>query len=290
MWESVTFLLRLGLYFALSGLVAASVSLLLSDTLNYRLNKPFSLSLKRYFKFSLLAYILISLGYFWIRVGAFAEEGLQGLFDPLMISILYDSGLGDALNISLIASLLAALFYGASQYLKPVWVRFALCLAMLLSISLSFSFTGHMADFSLIEKSLLSLHILIAFLWLGSLYPLLRWLQLENIILSQKLFERFGFYASFLVPLLLIAGLGLSYLITGFDLALLMTPWGGVLLFKLMVVVAILALAAWHKYRLVPQLLATNGKNKMGRSLVWEIVLGVGILAFSAVLSTSLSP
>lgn len=290
MWESVTFLLRLGLYFALSGLVAASVSLLLSDTLNYRLNKPFSLSLKQYFKFSLLAYILISLGYFWIRVGAFAEEGLQGLFDPLMISILYDSGLGDALNISLIASLLAALFYGASQYLKPVWVRFALCIAMLLSISLSFSFTGHMADFSLIERSLLSLHILIAFLWLGSLYPLLRWLQLENITLSQKLFERFGFYASFLVPLLLIAGLGLSYLITGFDLTLLMTPWGGVLLFKLILVVAILALAAWHKYRLVPQLLATNGKNKMGRSLVWEIVLGVGILAFSAVLSTLLSP
>lgn len=290
MWESVTFLLRLGLYFALSGLVAASVSLLLSDTLNYRLNKPFSLSLKRYFKFSLLAYIFISLGYFWIRVGAFAEEGLQGLFDPLMISILYDSGLGDALNTSLIASLLAALFYGASQYLKSVWIRFALCLVMLLSISLSFSFTGHMADFSLIKKSLLSLHILIAFLWLGSLYPLLRWLQLENITLSQKLFERFGFYASFLVPLLLIAGLGLSYLITSFDLALLMTPWGGVLLFKLMVVVAILALAAWHKYRLVPQLLATNGKNKMGRSLVWEIVLGVGILAFSAVLSTLLSP
>lgn len=290
MWESMTFLLRLSLYLALSGLVASSLSLLISHKLDVRLSKAFSISLKGYFKISLLTYFISSLGYFWIRVGAFAEEGVQGLFDPLMISILYDSGLGKALNASLVASLFAVLFYAASLFIKLTWLSFSLCLAMLVSIAFSFSFTGHMADVSLIEKSLLSLHILIAFLWLGSLYPLLRFVQLEGITLSQKLLEVFGFYGRFFVPLLLIAGLGLSYFITGFELALLMTPWGGVLLFKLVMVSAILALAAWHKYRLVPSLLENNGASKMQRSLIWESALGVGILALSAVLSTLLSP
>jgi len=292
MWESYTFALRLAIYLALSGLISAAISLLISQrkTVKTRFSSAFQHSLKAYFRFSLMLLLGASLGYFWIRVGAFAEEGFAGLLDSLMISILYDSGLGKALNYHLVAALFATLFYIANHYLSPLWIRLLLLISMLTSITLSFSFTGHTADFNLLEKSLLSLHILIAFLWLGSLYPLYQLVRLEQPNSVKNVLESFGFYASYAVPLLLIAGLCLVYLITDFSLALLITYWGGFLLAKLAIVAAILALAAWHKYRLVPDYLAPLGSFKMATSLRMEIYLGLGILAFSAVLSTLVSP
>lgn len=292
MWESYTFALRLAIYLALSGLVSAALGLLISQrkTFNTSLSLTFKDSLKTYFRFSLMLFLGASLGYFWIRVGAFAEEGFAGLLDSLMISILYDSGLGKALNYHLLAALFATLFYIANHYFSPFWIRLFLLISMLTSIALSFSFTGHTADFNLLEKSLLSLHILIAFLWLGSLYPLYQLVRLEKPDSVKNALESFGYYASYAVPLLLIAGLCLVYLITDFSLALLMTYWGGFLLAKLAIVAAILALAAWHKYRLVPDYLAALGSVKMAKSLRVEIYLGLGILAFSAVLSTLVSP
>lgn len=292
MWESYTFALRFAIYLALSGLISAAFGLLIcqKEALKSRLSLTLQLSLKTYFRFSLILLLVASIGYFWIRVGAFAEEGFTGLLDTLMISILYDSGLGDALNYHLLAALLASLFYMANHFSSHFWIRLLLLISMLISIALSFSFTGHTADFNLIEKSLLSIHILIAFLWLGSLYPLCQLVRLEKPDSVKIALERFGHYASYAVPLLLIAGLSLVYLITDFSLTLLVTYWGGFLLAKLVIVVAILTLAAWHKYRLVPDFLAPLGSFKMAKSLKWEIYLGVGILAFSAVLSTLVSP
>lgn len=292
MWESYTFALRLGLYLALSGLISAAFGLLIShrETFKKRFSLTFQHSLKTCFRFNLILFFATSLSYFWIRVGAFAEEGIAGLLDTLMISILYDSGLGDALNYHLTAALFATLFYLANHFSSPFWIRLVLLISMLISILLSFSFTGHTADFNLLEKSILSFHILIAFLWLGSLYPLGQLVRLEEPHGVQKILERFGYYASFSVPLLLIAGLTLVYLITDFKMDLLVTSWGGFLLAKLFVVIAILALAAWHKYKLVPQFFTPLGSNKMAKSLRFEMCLGLAILAFSAVLSTLVSP
>jgi putative copper resistance protein D len=292
MWESYTFALRLTIYLALSGLISAAFGLLICqrESLKTKLNLSFQQSLKKYYRLSLVLFLAVSLGYFWIRVGAFAEEGFAGLLDTLMISILYDSGLGDALNYQLLAVLFATLFYRVNHFSSHFWIKLVLLISLLVSIALSFSFTGHTADFNLIEKSLLSLHILIAFLWLGSLYPLYKLVRLEQPDSVKIALERFGYYASYTVPLLLIAGVCLVYLITDFSLTLLVTYWGGFLLAKLVTVVAILALAAWHKYRLVPDFLAPSGSVKMAKSLTWEIYLGLGILSFSAVLSTLVSP
>ena len=284
MWESITLVFRLALYLALSGLVGSAFGLLVSQTHSFKktLSTHFIKCLKSYFLISLLALLLTSLGFFWVRVGAFAEEGLAGLFDPLMISILYDSGLGMALNYGILTCVFAALYYFS--------INRILLICMLISISLSFAFTGHIAELGMIEKGILSLHILIAFLWLGSLYPLWCLVNLEKARFVEELLERFGYYASFIIPFLLLAGVALVYVITGFQLELLISNWGAALAMKLVLVVAILALAAWHKFKLVPNFQMKNGTEKMASSLKIEIYLGFGILSLSAFLSTLVSP
>jgi putative copper resistance protein D len=284
MWESISLVFRLALYLALSGLVGSAFGLFLSQTssLKKTLSTHFIKSLKSYFLISLLTLFFTSLGFFWVRVGAFAEEGLAGLFDPLMISILYDSGLGMALNYGLLTCAFAALYY--------LFINRVLLICMLVSISLSFAFTGHLAELGMIEKGILSLHILIAFLWLGSLYPLWCLVNLERAQTVEELLEKFGYYASFIMPFLLLAGVALVYVITGFQLELLISNWGAILAIKLVLVLAILALAAWHKFKLVPNFQTKNGSEKMASSLKAEIYLGFGILSLSAFLSTLVSP
>ena len=284
MWESISLIFRLALYLALSGLVGSAFGLLLSQTSSFKktLSTHFIKCLKSYFLISLLVLLFASLGFFWVRVGAFAEEGLAGLFDPLMISILYDSGLGMALNYGLLTCFFAALYY--------LFINRILLVCMLASISLSFAFTGHIAELGVIEKGILSLHILIAFLWLGSLYPLWCLVNLEKAHFVEGLLERFSSYASFIMPFLLLAGVTLVYVITGFQLELLISNWGAALAIKLVLVVAILALAAWHKFKLVPNFQTKHGTKKMASSLKIEIYLGLGILSLSAFLSTLISP
>ncbi|MGB0943808.1 MAG: copper resistance D family protein [Marinomonas sp.] len=292
MWESYTLIFRVGLYLALSGLVGAAFSLLFSQSalLKNHLSLGFHTHLRPYFFISLGSVLITSLGYFWIRVGAFAEEGLSGLFDPLMISILYDSGLGKALNYALLTCLFSLLFYRLSHSRYPLWLKCFMFTLMLINISLSFMFTGHTADFTLVARSVLALHILIAFLWLGSLYPLWLFVRLEKADMSKQLLERFGVYASFAVPVLVLAGVGLIYLISRFELPLLMSNWGGFLLVKLAMVVGILGIAAWHKYKLVPHFLHKKGAEKMASSLKREILIGLSILTTTGVLSTLVSP
>lgn len=284
MWESISLIFRLALYLALSGLIGSAFGLLLSQTNSFKktLSNHFIKCLKSYFLISLFVLLFASLGFFWVRVGAFAEEGLAGLFDPLMISILYDSGLGMALNYGLLTCIFAALYY--------LFINRTLLICMLVSISLSFTFTGHIAELGVIEKGILSLHILIAFLWLGSLYPLWCLVNLEKAQTVEELLEKFGYYASFIMPFLLLAGVALVYFITGFQLELLISNWGAALAIKLVLVVAILALAAWHKFKLVPNFQIKNGTEKMASSLKIEIYFGFGVLSLSAFLSTLISP
>lgn len=284
MWESISLFFRLALYLALSGLVGSAFGLLGSQAHAFKnvLSNHFIKSLKSYYLISLVTLFFTSLGFFWVRVGAFAEEGIAGLFDPLMISILYDSGLGMALNYGLLTCAFAALYY--------LFINRVLLICMLVSISLSFAFTGHLAELDVIEKGVLSLHILIAFLWLGSLYPLWCLVNLERAQAVEELLEKFGYYASLIMPFLLLAGVALVYVITGFQLALLISNWGAALAIKLVLVMAILALAAWHKFKLVPNFQKNRGAEKMASSIKVEIYLGFGILTLSAFLSTLVSP
>jgi len=250
-------------------------------------------SLQRY---TLLMALLGSLGlglYFLCRVGALAEQGVAGLFDPLMRQILWQSSVGDAVSLRGIgfATLFLALMLGRGQ-LQGLIARFAetaLAVTGALLIAVSFSRTGHVGEQGFWAAGLLSIHVILAAWWMGSLYPL--WLAGHRLTGAQahRVMEWFGKLAVVAVVCLLVAGIGLSYMLTGWT-SLLTTGYGGWLMLKLVLVLLILLLAAYHKFVLVPVLAETGDSDRLKRSIMLEKLLGVSIFAVTTVLTTLVGP
>jgi len=100
----------------------------------------------------------------------------------------------------------------------------------------------------------------------------------------------FSQQAMYLVGLLVIAGVGISYHLEGSFSNLLFTGHGNLLLLKLATVAAILGLAAYHKFRLVPQLTNRRAVFDLKRSITIEMGIGFLILLVTAVMSTATGP
>lgn len=290
MWEIATFALRMTLYLCLSGVAGGITALLIINSQSVLFKQ-----VKHYLLVSIFGLMLSTLLFFSVRVGAFAEDGLIGAFNPLMNSIVYSSGLGNALDFRLAAILLAALFYWLchldSKVTKPIiQLKWSLMISTLACIGLSFAYTGHVSTQGLIEKVILLAHILLAFIWLGALYPL--WLATKSLSRStaHKILHRFGTYASMGVATLIVAGTGLAYVISQFQWQTFTTFWGYWLLVKLAFVGIILLIAAWHKWHLVPKLQLHPIQNKLQRSITFEILIGMAVLSSTSVLSTLVSP
>lgn len=290
MWEVSTFVLRMTLYLSLSG-VAGGISTLLI------INKKSAIfaQVKRYLLLSIFGLMFSTGLFFALRVGAFAEDGWAGMFDPLMNSIVYSSGLGSALNFRIVAVLFAALFYWLClldcAVNKPLnIVKWGLMISTFICIGLSFAYTGHVSTQGVIEKIILLTHILLAFVWLGALYPL--WLATKSLARStaHQILHRFGTYASMGVATLIVAGTGLAYIISQFKWQTFTTFWGNWLMVKLAFVGIILLIAAWHKWHLVPKFQLHPIQNKMQRSITFEILIGMAVLSSTSVLSTLVSP
>ena len=92
------------------------------------------------------------------------------------------------------------------------------------------------------------------------------------------------------MPILLLAGLGLAYALTGSVQHLLTSAHGQLLLIKIILVVGLLSLAAYHKLKLVPQLQGSQQASSLQRSIQHELVLGLAILLVTAVLSSVFGP
>lgn len=94
-----------------------------------------------------------------------------------------------------------------------------------------------------------------------------------------------------MVPVLLVAGVGLGWMILGSATALLTTDYGLALLFKVALVASLLALAAMNKLRIVPALQAGKAQaaKQLQRSIHLEMVTVGLIFAVTAVLTTALA-
>jgi putative copper resistance protein D len=124
-------------------------------------------------------------------------------------------------------------------------------------------------------------------IWMGSLYPLWKSCDYLETPLLKQLMTRFGEIASFAVPvLILMGGLMLWVLLPSLS-ALYQTPYGKLVSFKLFSVVLMLMLAARHKWFLVPNLESQGNVLKLKRSIQCEAVLGCMILVVTAYFSSS---
>jgi len=236
--------------------------------------------------------------HFLLSVGALAEMGLAGMWDPLMLEIMWQSGGGDsfalrALGFSLIFLVCLVARPAFSTTSGPSLVKWSLIVVYLLAVLLllrSFSVVGHTSELPLSSQIMLQLHVLIAAWWMGALWPL--WVacyELDRAALY-SLMHRFGLYA-LVVLLLILCGGVLAYELIDSVQLLVQSGYGQMLLLKLLLVVTILLLASWHKFSVVPALNTRDGAHRvLARSISTEIWLGFAILAVTAALTSLMGP
>ena len=235
--------------------------------------------------------LIANITWFFASTGAMAEEGIQGVIDADILAIMWDSSVGTGAllrALGLVTAIIAlALRFklAVNSYLK----QSALMLSLLI-LAYSFTLLGHISELGTIEKGLLILHVLVMAWWFGALLPLKQACHQLSYAELHLLMESFGKQASFTVSLLLVSGLWLVIQLVGSLDALISSSYGQTLLFKLALVVSILALAAKHKLILVPQLKNSQGREALSKSISIEMLVAFAILSVTAGLTSVVGP
>ena len=154
-----------------------------------------------------------------------------------------------------------------------------------------FLITGHTSTHALraVLGPLLALHLLVVAFWFGALVPLALVIRLESRATAAGLLKRFSVIAGWLVPLILVAGLAMAWLLTG-TLNVLRKPYGELLIAKVAGFGLLMVLAAFNKWHLTPAYEEAQSEASLRRSLAAEYVLIVAVLSVTAVLTAFYSP
>ena len=218
--------------------------------------------------------------------GAALTGDASGLTDPEMLGLLWSTQVGTALVLRLagVALLLMGLFFGP----MGLWLS---ALGGILAL-FSFAIIGHVPDRETIWlNALLIFHLAAVSTWIGILTPLKRLTSIGKPADAALLGHRFGRLASIFVPLLILAGVVMGYVLSGSVSALLTTAYGQALLIKVLLVAGLLGLAALNKLRFVPRLADGDAyaARDLSKSISLEWVTVLAILLITAVLTSVLT-
>jgi len=230
--------------------------------------------------------------WFFASTGGMAEDGLQGMLDPLMREIMWDSGIGESSRYRIGAVLCFSVGLVLMHTQKCYMPRAILlaCVSGILLSAYSFTLVGHMVDQPVWARILLGLHVVAMLCWLGVLWPLIRFCQRAKLPQLYAAAERFGHYASGFVPAMLLVGVVLAWLLLDSFESLFTSSYGLVLVFKLLCVAGMLICAARNKFALVPALKVQGSIVRFKHSLYVESVLAIVLLVLCAVLTSSVGP
>ena len=243
--------------------------------------------------FAALASLLL---YFLLQVGQINQNGLRGMVDSFMAGILLRSSVGYGLLLRAAALILLlaglwlarpALLAQETMHLPPrLLVNW---LAGMLLFALSFAVLGHVASLSLPAQIAIVLHTLAISLWVGALpvlYLLCDSIPAERVL---PLLQRFGVWGWGILGSLLVSGVFLLTQLLQAPGELLSTPYGRLLLVKLLLVCGLFGLGALNKFHLVPAL-ARSGAERLRQSIAGERVLALLVLLLTAALTTLTGP
>ena len=202
-------------------------------------------------------------------------------FDGQVLAAVLESRNGDALCIRIAA--LAALALAAA---RPGRISDALAGAGALAVAASYAALGHSMLFRPRQElaGLVTLHLLAVTFWAGSLPPL-AWAAARGQAAPIEAWSRAALWA---VAVVAATGLALAVLLVRRGALLLAGWYGWALLAKLALVGAMLALAARHRWQLVPRLTAGGG-GSLARSIRIETVLAL-MVAWAAAELVSVHP
>jgi copper transport protein len=220
-------------------------------------------------------------------LAASAAPGLQGL-DALGRPLadvtspdIWRAGLDTTYGRTVVAALLALAAAAASLVVRDATSRKGLSLAALVGTGVAFAVSGHASSAPpqwLTRPAILIHGVAIAY-WIGALAPLAVLLRRgEPGIL--KIVRRFSDIAVPAVAALVITGAVLAWIQVRDPAALLATAYGRILIAKVGLVVALLALAAINRFRLTPALgQGRPAERRLSASAVAELVMVASILS-----------
>ena len=219
--------------------------------------------------------------------GAALTGGADGMTDPEMLGLLWQTPVGDVLVYRIAGA--ALIIIGVFTPHVGQWIALIGGLIALWS----FAQIGHVPELETTGvRLLLFLHLLGIAFWIGVLGPLRALSRRpEHIASAATLGHRFGQAAAVIVPMLILAGLLLGWLLLGDLRALVTTGYGQTLLIKLVLVGAVLTLAAANKLRFVSAMQAGDDKaaRHLARSIEIETAVILVVLAATATLTSLLT-
>lgn len=229
------------------------------------------------------------------QVGSFSESGFIGMFDYQMHSFLWASSVGDSVLWRIAGFGLGAM---ASIYILHSSVsisRFAQGVLLSSAVLLAIAFTqiGHSTELSEFARVMVILHVLAIGCWLGSFYPLWRLCNSTDVALIKRTMDSFGLLGIVLVSVVVFSGASLLWQLFNKPSEFVSSNYGLAILIKLTFVMVIMLFAALHKFILVPKLATDNSlhaQQLLQKSIAIEAVVGLFILATTAVLSSVLGP
>ncbi|MFI0399117.1 MAG: copper resistance D family protein [Thiolinea sp.] len=288
-WSPWIIAIVLNKYLLYLAIAAGAGSVFMLTQAQASLLNPFSW---RYGVYSSVLGLVLAIVDFFLQVGLFADAGLVGLADSNYIAMIWDSPLGWQCVFRVLGFLLMLLVIGWS-WKQGQALRWQGLLASILALTLlcfAGLHAGHTVEHATWVHWALSFHFVIGLWWMGCLWPLALSCQGLEPVRLQQLMQSFGIIAGWLVPILLIAGLGLAYALTGSWQHLFTSAHGQLLLAKIALVVGLLGAAAYHKLKLVPQLTEPYRAQTLQRSIYRELGIGLAVLLLTAVLSSMVGP
>jgi len=222
---------------------------------------------------------------------AFLSAGLGLVVHTAVVSgepfirVLWSNTIGIAVRETMFGSIgtfrliLLGLFYVVPTSARPDIVRVLLSGAALASMAWSGHAVGTPGNIHVCADAI---HLLAAGAWVGGLIPLayvLAGSSIEAIVLAKR-FSRLGITC---VAALLITGIVNAWFLVGRPGALIDTPYGRLLLVKLMLFVLMLALAAVNRVRLAPRLPDASAAQRIARNARVEAALGSAVVLVVAV-------
>lgn len=281
-WEIAAILAKLVLYIGVFG----SVGLVIIRTVFGDLVSPLSDRIR--LQATLLAggALVAAVLAFMLR-GAALTGGADGMTDPEILGLLWQTPVGDALVYRSLGTILILLGLSIPRVGKGI------ALAGGLIALWSFTQIGHVPALEVTGvRLLLLLHLLGIALWVGILGPLHALSRRpEHLASAATLGHRFGLAASVIVPALILAGGLIAWMLLSDLRALATTGYGQALLIKLLFVGSVLTLAAANKLRFVPAMQAGDAKaaRHLARSIEIETVVILVVMAATATLTTVLT-
>ncbi|MQY42590.1 copper-binding protein [Epibacterium sp. SM1969] len=219
--------------------------------------------------------------------GAALTGGADGMTDPEMLGLLWQTPVGEALLCRLAGG--ALIIVGLLISSHGHWLALAGGLLLLWS----FAQIGHVTDIGTFAvRLLLLLHLVGVAFWVGILPPLHHLSRApDRLTPATQLGHHFGRVATIIVPVLILAGLIMGWMLTGSLTALFGTGYGQALLVKLALVAVVLTLAAANKLRFVPAMQAGEAAaaRHLALSIQIETLVILAVLAATATLTSVLT-